>query len=328
MLKYILLISISFFSAFNTQSKNTPLHCCIEYGDSLNGDFLATTFNNKTYHNLNDAIKNFKSVKEILLYNYNVIPEELACFIYLEDLEIAYCSGEKSLKKILRKFKDLKSLKNLTLFRNSFINYPDEFDHIENLETIYIDGDSITNIPLSIGKLTKLKAFALSDCINIDLKQVFDVLRNNRSLIEFEYSASNIDRLPDNIQQLNQIEWLVLYGNKFNKIPTNIKTMSNIKRLGLFDNEIETLGIDKTSLINLEYLDLNFNPITNIPEELTYFKNLKTLEILTHKNLKINVFNQSLHTLLDINLIDNNTLNNKDIAILNKNFPNAVINFK
>ena len=100
MLKYILFILISFFSIRPTQSKNIPLYSNTEDRDSLNKEFIARTFNNKTFNNLEDAITNFKRVKEIHLYNYNTIPEELSNFIYLEELEIAYCKGEKSLKKV------------------------------------------------------------------------------------------------------------------------------------------------------------------------------------------------------------------------------------
>lgn len=97
-----------------------------------------------------------------------------------------------------------------------------------------------------------------------------------KQLKEFSLFCYNISELPNELNNLTNLERLVIYYPKIKTIE-NINKLKNLKRLDICSTEIsEIKGLD--NLINLETLNLISNKITQI-EGLDNLRNLKTLDL-------------------------------------------------
>jgi tetratricopeptide (TPR) repeat protein len=96
---------------------------------------------------------------------------------------------------------------------------------------------------------------------------------------------TKINQLIDNVKtgksksiQLNRVG--------LNKIPNEIFDLSNLERLELFGNNISEIPIEITQLNSLKYLYLSVNPISEIPD---YVFELESLEELRIADAKISI---------------------------------------
>ena len=87
--------------------------------------------------------------------------------------------------------------------------------------------------------------------------------RNANKLEKLNVSNSNIKRLDESINFLNNITELNLRWNKLTELPDNFGNgLTNLKELYLYNNKLSTLPVNfGNGLTNLKYLDLKDNPL-------------------------------------------------------------------
>jgi len=115
-----------------------------------------------------------------------------------------------------------------------------------------------------------------------------------------------IEKIPDDIEKLENLRYLSLYGNeipqniaewygtlhkltlleylelssmKIRNVPAQFGYLKNLRYLDLSDNNIKRLPDEIGNLRNIEYLDLSNNKINSLPESIGNLKNLRYLNI-------------------------------------------------
>ncbi|WP_299189386.1 hypothetical protein [uncultured Aquimarina sp.] len=105
-------------------------------------------------------------------------------------------------------------------------------------------------------------------------------------LVNLEYLRlhhNRFEKIPDFIFKMNTIKVLEIGGNKLNAIPEGIGQMTQLEYLGLKANGLTTLPKSIGILTNLKHLDLDFNPLITLPESI---KNLTKLESIYFSHAK------------------------------------------
>lgn len=101
----------------------------------------------------------------------------------------------------------------------SISEVPEKIGQLTELETLSLIVNSISSLPVSVSKLSKLRMLDLTD--NLNLEQV------------------------DFITSLPQLESLSLFGCRIKKLPANISVLKNLKQLGLTGNPIQPEEINR-----------------------------------------------------------------------------------
>ncbi|WP_081415717.1 leucine-rich repeat domain-containing protein [Aquimarina latercula] len=99
-------------------------------------------------------------------------------------------------------------------------------------------------------------------------------------LVNLEYLRlhhNKFEKIPDFIFKMKTIKVLEIGGNRLNVIPEEIGQMTGLEYLGLKANGLTTLPKSIGNLTNLKYLDLDFNPLITLPESLKKLTQLETL---------------------------------------------------
>lgn len=211
-----------------------------------------------------------------------------------------------------------KSVKILNLSKLGLQYIPFTVYYITQLEELYIDNNSITEIDYAgfkMSNLTKLQKFSIA---------------NNK-----------ITYIPDSFKFLKLITCIDLSGNKINKICKNLTALENLERLILVNCDIEYIDDSMCNLTKLTILDLTKNKLMNFPDCMC---NLQLLEQIALQNNNLSVINPLIsrlqklsHLVISFNNlheIDTNTFNLPNLVYLDlnnnliKTIPNEIGNLK
>ena len=215
-------------------------------------------------------------------------------------------------------FTPLSNLKKLKKIRIYF-RPPAELDPSEHHE-------NMTCLDGSFSLLTTLEALEME---NTHLKEVAPI-EQLVNLVSLNLNFNKIEILPENIGNLEKLDFLVFVHNNVKNIE-QLKSLTNLKelffhynyvediypiknlvdltRLGAQGNRIKNISA-VTSLVKLTYLGLDNNQIEEIPKEITNLKKLKTLE-LDYNNI-CNLPDLKGLDSLDEMRLSNNELNDED----------------
>ncbi|KRZ03761.1 Leucine-rich repeat-containing protein 57 [Trichinella zimbabwensis] len=123
-------------------------------------------------------------------------------------------------------------LKQLNLDRNRLQLLPDEIGNLVKLEQLSAGTNLLTTMPSTVANLQKLRQVTLcSNCFSI----FPTVLCELASLDVLDLSANQIDRIPDEVANLNAIE-LILNQNQLNTISEQLAKCKRLKVLRLEEN--------------------------------------------------------------------------------------------
>lgn len=248
-------------------------------------------------------------------------PIECENFKYLEKLEyvtIFFNNDDFRDKVLLKKSIDfpnsiwkLKNLESLNLLNVNFKNLGRIKDPMHNLKSINIlkgnlieINGTIRNLPqlaqLSINhaglekihpKIGKLKYLEKIDLKNNTLKDVSWIAKMKLAAT-INLSYNSIDKLPNKMLDLNNLESLNLSFNKIETLPSKFRNLGNLTILSLDHNRINFIPKDINELKKLETLLLNSNLITEMP-------NLDSLRNLLSISLSKNKFENFPETILN-----------------------------
>jgi Leucine-rich repeat (LRR) protein len=86
--------------------------------------------------------------------------------------------------------------------------------------------------------------------------------------------SSDLEVLPDAVQQLDHLTWLDLTSNRLSTLPDWFPKLQRLRRLNLGINNFEKLPEVIFNIKNLDSLSLEHNPLESLPD-FTRFEKLK-----------------------------------------------------
>ncbi|KAL5843535.1 hypothetical protein ACOSQ4_009493 [Xanthoceras sorbifolium] len=215
-------------------------------------------------------------------------------------LEVIYLHICKSLLDSGSSFQHLNNLHYLSLYYcEKFRNFP---EMAGNIETLYLNGTAIEEVPSSIGSLTKLTYLNISCCRR--LKHISPTIYKLKSLSKlFFVYCSNLQSLPEISEIMESLEELDLYGTTIKQLPVSIENLNGLLNLDLSHCEnLEKLPSSTCNLISLRVLNVSYCPkLDKLPENLG---NLKSLEYLNAGKTGVCLLPSSLTSLEKLEILD------------------------
>ena len=200
--------------------------------------------------------------------NYDMTDiESQQALLYLPNLERLNIGADILSGKIWQ----LTKLRKLVLWAD-FEILPSDIGNLINLIKLSISSRSITELPITIGLLTKLIKL---ECVrNYQLKYIPTELGLLTNLTELIFNSCDIVRIPTEICKLTKLYYLKLEYNKLNKLPIEIGKLTNLITLMLSYNEFTYLPTEIGHLTNIIILDIDNNNISTLPSEIGLLKKM------------------------------------------------------
>ncbi|MCI5057469.1 MAG: hypothetical protein MRY83_15240 [Flavobacteriales bacterium] len=166
-------------------------------------------FFNKTYTDIQSALKKPNKVKRLLLRRHDIkfnLNDHISDFLKLKNLEELEVSVTLNhVKELSADFGKLKGLKKIKFLNIQFKEFPDWMENLTNLEHLVIRGCDIEEIPSNIQKLSKLKYFGLENCELSSIPKELNQLKECRNLRITDANVAKfpIKHLPPNLKVLD-----------------------------------------------------------------------------------------------------------------------------
>ena len=130
----------------------------------------------------------------------------------------------------------------------------------ENLESLYLDGTAIEDLPSDIVKLQRLVLLNLKECKR--LRSLPECIGKLKALEELILSGcSNLETFPNVEDSMENFRVLLLDGTSILEVPKilpGINSLLFLRRISFSGNSvISSLGSDISRMYHLKWLDLN-----------------------------------------------------------------------
>ncbi len=149
---------------------------------------------------------------------------------------------------------------------------------------LHLAGNSLTSLPLAIGKLTQLTCIELS---KNKLTSLPASIGNLTNLSHLDLRGNQLTFLPGSIDNLKNLTHLYLGNNLFDSVPEAIGEMTNLTHLHLNSNYLTSLPESVAKLSGLIELNLSSNNLSDLPLHLDTFTKLKRLDLSHNKLTKL-----------------------------------------
>ena len=200
-------------------------------------------------------------------------------------------------------FRNLKSLKKLSLRCNPLSSFPEEISTLASLEELDLSLTGLMKIPPSIRNLKSLKILHLENNILSTLPEDFGDLKS----LEILFLDNNpIQDLPNRFCLLNNLEKLYMEAPHFffrasiNELPKYFGNLRSLIILDISSHELKTLPESFGYLRSLKILHLYNNKLKYLPDS---FGNLINLEILDLESNKLKTLSDTLGDLIKLRKI-------------------------
>ena len=135
------------------------------------------------------------------------------------------------------------------------------FDLADTLEILDLTGNQLNALPDDFDRLKKLRIIFLSEN---DFEEVPAVLAKCTSLTMIGFKANKISSFAENVLP-RSTRWLILTDNKIEKIPDSIGDLKQLQKCMFAGNKITTLPDSMQACTNLELLRISANEIEVLP---------------------------------------------------------------
>ncbi|CAG8624405.1 5816_t:CDS:2, partial [Ambispora gerdemannii] len=191
------------------------------------------------------------------------------------------------------------------LSNNHLAHIPNNyFEGLHNLKELYLDRNSLRELPEELLKLTKLEILDLSNnCIsdfhprlkvkrlrnlrrlNLDNNGLSDItsLTRLKTLRQLRVNNNYLDNLTPDIGRLVKLKLLYLNNNDLTFLPDAIGRLRGLIVLRLNNNHILNLPASICVLRQLQVLELRGNLLSQLPENIKHLENLTQLDISENK---------------------------------------------
>ena len=250
-----------------------------EYLDLRMLEFLNLDKNNLTEFNQSFQLMELKEIK----ISWNQLTKLPSFYYELPGLKLLHF-GHNAIQDQLNCefFQKFPNLTNLCVDGNRLIQV--EICGAEELETLSLENNNLTTVPILIETLLNLKyLFIGSNPITFIQDDYFSKLPN---LVEFYLSSTHISVLFD-ISGLPNLRVLIMDNCRFHTIGNtlNISGLGQLETLSLKNNNFSVAPILNNELTNLEKLFIDSNPISIIEDD--YFNETPNLVELGMSNTDI-----------------------------------------
>ncbi|XP_013414506.1 uncharacterized protein LOC106176581 [Lingula anatina] len=196
------------------------------------------------------------------------IPDEIEAFA--DTLTVVNFKGN-NLSKLPLGFFRLKNLKKLNLSVNCFTEISKEFEKLTALEDLVMSHNYIENVDGNGPPI--LQTLDLSHNCTLSHGELFYSLLDWQSLSTLNLAGNQIEKIPDNISDLEELLELNVSFNELTEIPGELFELESLQSLDLSHNFIKKVG-EPSLDSQLERLDVSANYLEAIPLS-THFKKLK-----------------------------------------------------
>ncbi len=150
----------------------------------------------------------------------------------------------------------------LELSRRGLTAVPDAvFDHADTLEVLDLAGNSLTTLPASLSRLTRLRAVFVS---NNPMVRLPPVLGACPVLTQIGARGCGLRDLPA-ASLPSGLRWLTLTDNQLDTLPDELGRRPALQKLMLAGNRLSTLPDTLAGAANLELLRLSANRFERLP---------------------------------------------------------------
>lgn len=234
------------------------------------------------------------------------------------------CLPQVISKSATKGIEELKNLKMLFLSNNKFTDLPQEISFLENLVSLDISNNQISEILLDTPLPKALKSLKLNGnklveipnglSLLTDLERL-DIQENSilqipedftfpKSLKSINLSNNRLSSLPGIMKELDNLTCIDISYNKLEKAPEVISKLGALRALLLTGNKLEYLtGVQY--LVSVMKITLNHCDLKDFPEELLHLKNLRMLEIANNGIQKLHENMRNMEGLIWLNLNQN-----------------------
>ncbi len=160
----------------------------------------------------------------------------------------AYLRAEKQIEEALRSGKT-----ELNLLRMELTELPESIGRLTKLKWLGLGGNQLTTLPESLGKLRRLKKLYLTRNQLIDL--------------------------PNSLSTFTQLQTLDISNNRLTELPDSLGTLTHLQTLDLSNNQLTDLPDSLGTLTQLQTLILSNNQLTDLPDSLGTLTQLTVLQI-------------------------------------------------
>ncbi|XP_056165491.1 disease resistance protein RPV1-like [Syzygium oleosum] len=233
------------------------------------------------------SLRKLKTLRAFSCRSLREIPSSIGDLQNLQQLDLRRSRLEK-LPNAIGGLKNLRTLdlrtgKLMSLFSldlsgcNSLKELPEEVGKLKDLEELVLDESGITEIPTSIGSLTKLKNLSAVNCKS--LREIPSSIGDLKNLQHLNLShCERLKELPEEVGELKDLEELLLDFGGIAEIPTSIGSLRKLKKLSAFGcKSLREIPSSIGDLQNLQHLELSGSEIEKLPSAIGDLSSLKHL---------------------------------------------------
>ena len=208
---------------------------------------------------------------------------------------------------IFKRLSELNNLTTLNLSGNSLTQIPEFLSKLKNLTYLDLSSNDLCEFPGFLFRLENLQALDLASNNILYVPSQIKLLKNLREL--------HLDHNPgikglSNLSYLDQLSALNLSRNDLERIPNTFSKMLNLRIVILSGNLLKTIPAFLFCLTSIQRLDLSSNLIGNVPAEIAL---LKGLEFLNLRNNPISILSEHAVKLPKINRIEGEEITYFDV---------------
>lgn len=120
-----------------------------------------------------------------------------------------------------------------------------------------------------------------------NIEELPESIENLTSLIELNLNGNKFREVPETIGKLTKLQKLNLEQNNIVKMPDSIGNLNNLQEFKLTSNKLELLPASIGNIISLEHLKLDDNQILELPDSIGFLTNLNVLSLEKNKLEKL-----------------------------------------
>lgn len=183
------------------------------YGDI---SFRSFDISNQSILDIKEALNKRDSINHLDISNYSCYPRKLLRFRKTEIIEI-FRAFELDLEQAIERMKKYPELRALYFSFNYFREYPENLGELTQLTELDFYFDEIIRLPDSIEKMVNLEFLGVGSCYNMDWEELIVLVLKLPRLRELSLVGNDLERIPEGLASLTDLEKLDLRGNAFSE---------------------------------------------------------------------------------------------------------------
>ncbi|XP_032873606.1 leucine-rich repeat-containing protein 2 [Amblyraja radiata] len=221
----------------------------------------------------NTITKDKRFIFELQGMDWKELPESLKEKTYLREWHIKKTSIE-IIPSFIVMFQDLIVM---DLSRNWIRELPVEIGKLTKLKELNVSFNKLKSIPPELGNCESLESLNLSN--NLELAELPFELRDLQKLSHLDMSSNQFLSMPICVLRMSNLKSLDLSSNNLKELPQDLDRLSELQSLFLQKNKMTYLSKVLCRMTNLKMLVVSGDDINNLPTSLLTDPNLKYIDL-------------------------------------------------